>query len=386
MCDTPRHSDDIALWLRLIRAEGVGPILFHRLLTHFGSVDRALGASVRQLAQVEGVGSTKAHTIARSLQDNTIEKELRRAQRLGVHLIHMEDARYPRPLKSIYDPPPVLYVKGRLVREHNLCIAIVGSRHCSLYGQEQAARFAHLLARAGFTVVSGMARGIDTAAHQGALRAGGRTLAVQGCGLATCYPPENEALYHEVAKNGACLSELPLNAEPRREHFPARNRIIAGLSLATMVVEAGQRSGAMITARLAMENNREVMALPGRIDSPLTKGPHTLIKQGAVLVESIEDIMTSLGPLGSELRDHVQAATRETTCVQRENHEMIHLRLSPAEQSIYDSLDREPAHVDALCTRTRLPAGTVTAELVSLQLKGLIKSLPGNFFVKHSSS
>ncbi len=383
MCDIPNHSDNIDSWLRLIRADGVGPVLFHRLLKYFGSVDQALGASAHQLTQIEGIGPSKAHRIIRSILETDIQGELAWARKLGVHLIHMDDERYPHPLKRIFDPPPVLYVKGRLVRENNLCIAIVGSRHCSLYGQEQAARFSHLLANAGFTVVSGMARGIDTAAHQGALSAGGQTLAIQGCGLATCYPPENKRLFHHIAANGACISELPLSAEPRREHFPARNRIIAGLSLGTIVIEAGMRSGAIITARLAMENNREVLALPGRVDSPLSKGPHTLIKQGAVLVESIEDIMESLGVIGKQLRDHVQASIEEVSKHQTEKRNVTQLHLSPAEQSIYDCLGRDPLHADHITAATRLPAGKITGELVSLQLKGLVKSLPGNFFIRH---
>ena len=384
MCDMQNHSDNIDLWLRLIRADGVGPVLFHRLLTYFGSVDRALGASAHQLTQIEGIGSSKAHRIIRSIPETDIQRELAWAQQLGVHLIHLDDERYPHPLKRIFDPPPVLYVKGRLVRENNLCIAIVGSRHCSLYGREQAARFAHLLAHAGFTVVSGMARGIDTAAHQGALAAGGHTLAIQGCGLATCYPPENKQLFHHLAESGACISELPLNAEPRHEHFPARNRIIAGLSLGTLVIEAGMRSGAMITARLAMENNREVLALPGRIDSSLSKGPHTLLKQGAALVESIEDIMESLGVIGKQLRDHVRASIEEIPQNQAKKRSIVQLHLSLTEQAIYDCLGRDPLHADSIATTTHLPAGKITAELVSLQLKGMVKALPGNLFVRHT--
>jgi len=281
MAQIPDNSPDIEKWLKLIRAEGVGPVAFGKLLTRFGSVDAALGASVSGLTKVEGIGFKTAERIASTREKFDTCAELERAGKLGVWMVHIKDPRYPPLLKQIYDPPPVMYIKGTLGREDNLAIAIVGSRRCSLYGQEQASRLAHLLAASGFTIVSGLARGIDTAAHQGALAAEGRTLAVQGCGLANIFPPENGKLFELISLNGACISELPLQYEPLSENFPPRNRIIGGLCLGTIVIEAGLRSGALITARTALENNREVMAVPGKIDSPVSKGPHRLIKQGA---------------------------------------------------------------------------------------------------------
>ena len=233
------------------------------------------------------------------------------AAKLGVWIIHMEDPRYPPGLRQIYDPPPVLYVKGTLDRADNLAIGIVGCRRCSLYGQEQSSRLAHLLAASGFTIVSGMARGIDTAAHTGALAAEGRTLAVQGCGLSRIFPPENAKLFELISASGACISELPLRAEPLAENFPPRNRIIAGLSLGTIVVEAGLRSGAMITAQAALESNREVMAVPGKVDSPLSQGPHRLIKDGAKLIETVEDVMEALGYIGEQLKDHTALTAKQ---------------------------------------------------------------------------
>jgi len=256
MAKAQQHSIDIEKWLKLIRADNVGPTTFGKLINDFGSVDQALGASVSELGKIDGVGFKTAEQIAatRNKFDTTAELEL--AEKLGVWIIHLDDKRYPPVLKQIYDPPPVLYIKGSLTRQDNLCISIVGSRRCSLYGQEQSSRLAHFLSSTGFTICSGMARGIDTAAHQGALSADGRTIAVQGCGLANIFPPENKKLFELIAESGACISELPLRYEPLSENFPPRNRIIAGLSLGTIIVEAGLRSGALITARAALDNNR----------------------------------------------------------------------------------------------------------------------------------
>ncbi len=373
------HAIDIASWLTLIRAEGVGPILFHKLTQHFGTPQRVLGATVDQLTQVEGIGPKTAAGILSCTKQFDSDKELQLAEELGVYLIHTEDPRYPVLLKRIYDPPPVLYIKGQLSRSHNLALAIVGSRHCSLYGQEQASRLAHLLASAGFTIVSGMARGIDTAAHQGALSAKGQTVAVQGCGLARVYPPENKRLYELISASGACISEFPLNYEALAENFPARNRTIAGLSLATLVVEAGYRSGALITARCALENDREVMAVPGRIDSPLSKGPHQLLRQGATLVESIDDIIEALGPVSRQLQEHIDSLPEASGTVGAIDIET--LNLSPPEKTIYACLSKDPVHIDHIIQETRLPTGTVTASLVSLQLKGMVKNVPGNRFI-----
>jgi DNA processing protein len=383
MAQVPGNSPDIEKWLKLIRAEGVGPVAFGRLLKRFGSVDAALGASVAGLAKVEGIGFKTAERIVSTRDKFDTCAELELAEKLGVWIVHLDDQRYPALLKQIYDPPPVLYVKGTLTREDNLTIAIVGSRRCSLYGQEQASRLAHLLAASGFTIVSGLARGIDTAAHQGALAAEGRTIAVQGCGLANVFPPENEKLFGLVTSSGACISELPLQYEPLAENFPPRNRIIGGLSLGTIVIEAGLRSGALITARTALESNREVMAVPGKIDSPLSKGPHRLIKQGATLVESIEDVMEALGYIGDQLKDHARrAAEKATERAEAPLFETVPLSLRGAEKQVHESLGSEPQHCDEVIAETGLPPGAVGAALVSLRLKGLIRQFPGNLFAR----
>jgi DNA processing protein len=228
-----------------------------------------------------------------------------------------------------------------------------------------------------------MARGIDTAAHQGALSANGRTIAVQGCGLANVFPPENKKLFELIAESGACISELPLQYEPMSENFPPRNRIIAGLSLGTIVIEAGRYSGALITARSALENNREVMAVPGKIDSPLSRGAHQLIKQGAKLVESVDDVTEALGYIVEQLQSHVTIAAAEASQeMEAPLFDVGRLNLSEDERAIYDFLSKEPLHVEQVIVDTDLTPGSVNAALVSLRLKGLIKQLPGSLFLR----
>jgi DNA processing protein len=384
MVTPQKNSVDIEKWLKLINADGVGPVTFSKLIKHFSTIDYVLGASVSELSKVDGIGFKTAERIAITRDRFNTSAELDLADKLGVWLINLADERYPSLLKRIYDPPPVLYIKGSLTASDNLAISIVGSRRCSLYGQEQSSRFAHFLSSAGFTICSGMARGIDTAAHQGALSAGGRTIAVQGCGLANIFPPENKKLFELISNCGACISELPLQYEPLAENFPPRNRIIAGLSLGTIVVEAAPNSGALITAAAALENNREVMAVPGKIDSPLSRGAHQLIKQGAKLVESVEDVMEALGYIGERLQSHVTAAAAEASeRIEKPLFDVSQLNLSVDEKTIYDCLSKEPLHIEQIIAGTNLTPGGINAGLISLRLKGLIKQLPGSLFLRH---
>jgi len=309
---------------------------------------------VRELAGVEGIGFKTAERIARVRNDFNVDAELELAEKLGVWIVNIDDDRYPTVLRKIYDPPPVLYVKGSLSKKDNVGIAIVGSRRCSLYGKEQASRFSHLLGSSGFSIVSGMARGIDTAAHQSALSAGGRTIAVQGCGLGKIFPPENDKLFGMISQSGACISELPLEYEPLSENFPARNRIIAGMTLGTIVIEAGLRSGSLITARLAMENGREVMAVPGKIDSPLSQGSHLLIKQGARLIDSVEDVIEALGCIGKQIETEVVSATKKRTAeVELPLFDVNMLKLTAAERLIYDCLSQEEMQLDEIIEETK---------------------------------
>ncbi len=379
-----QNSADIEKWLKLIRADGVGPVTFAKLLKHFSTIDRALGASVSELAKVDGIGYKTAEQIARTRDKFDTKKEIKLAEKLGVWIINITDRQYPAALKQIYDPPPILYVKGTLKRADNLAIAIVGARRCSIYGREQASRFGNILASAGFTIISGLARGIDSAAHRGVLNAKGRTIAVQGCGLATIFPPENEKLYELIANSGACISELPFEFEPQSENFPPRNRIIAGLSMAVIVVEASARSGALITAKSSLDYNREVMAVPGKIDSPLSVGTHRLIKEGAKLVDCIEDVTEALGYIGQGIKEHVSSSAKEVRKnVETPLFDVGQLNLSENEKIVYNCLDNEPIHIEDIIVKTELGAGAINASLISLRLKGLLKQLPGNLFVKN---
>lgn len=380
---TQTHSPDIEKWLSLIRADGVGPVTFRKLVETLGSIEAALGASVGQLTRVEGIGDKTAERIARSRERFNAAEEIDLADKHGVCMICLEDARYPAALGHIYDPPPVLYVKGTLCRQDSLALAVVGSRRCSQYGLEQANRFGHFLASTGFTVVSGLARGIDSAAHRGALAAHGRTFAVQGCGLAQAYPPENKTLFAQIAEHGAVVSELPMRYEPLSENFPGRNRIIAGLSMGTLVVEASLKSGALITAQASLENNRDVMAVPGPIDTPTFAGSHKLLKQGARLIDSIEELMDALGCVGNDLKDHaVQAARVAEESAQKMLFDVSDLKLTEAERQVYNCFDGRPLHLEELIVQTDLPVGTIYAATVGLQLKGLVKQLAGNMFAR----
>jgi DNA processing protein len=333
---------------------------------------------------IDKVGAKTAEMIARSRDDFDVDKELSLAEKAGVWIMNIEDERYPPALKNIYDPPPVLYVKGMITRADNLGFAIVGPRRCSTYGSEQASRFAYSLASSGLTIVSGLARGIDTFAHRGALTAGGRTIAVQGCGLGAVYPPENQDLFERISRSGAVISELPMSFMPDAKNFPVRNRIIAGLSMGVLIVEAAHRSGSLLTAKAAVGNNREVMAIPGRIDSPLSAGSHQLIKDGATLVTCIEDVMDAIGIIGEGLKPHVAVASQAAEDkMQRSLFELPSIKMSVNEKSLYGCLGKEPIHVEDIISDSKLSVAAINSSLISLRLKGLVKQLPGNMFKKN---
>jgi DNA processing protein len=361
--------------LRLHLAEGVGPIQFKKVLERFGSIDRALGASADELTRVNGFGPQSARKAAASRDAADVDQEASLADRHGVSIHCILDEDYPEILRHLPDPPPILYVKGRYLPEDALAIAIVGARRCTHYGREQANRFAGILAEAGLAIVSGMAYGADTAAHRGCLIAGGRTIAVLGCGLSQVYPPENAELAERIVEHGALISELPMSAQPLARHFPKRNRIIVGLSLGVLVVEAAARSGALITGRLASEYNREVFAVPGRLDNPYAVGVNSLIRDGhAKLAMDLDDILGELGEVGRSL-------TGKATRKGDEAVESTSLPdLTDDERRVREALDGSSKTPDDLAEEAGLAPQTVLQVLISLQLKGLAEQTPGMRF------
>jgi DNA processing protein len=366
-------TDALRAHLRLHLAEGIGAGLFRRLVGHFGSAEAAGRATGRELQQVRGVGPKLARAVT-SVTDEQVEEELDLAARRGIRLLCPADADYPPALKLIDDPPTVLYVLGELTAADAVAFAVVGSRRCTHYGLDQAGRFGGLLGRAGLTVVSGGARGIDTAAHRGALEAGGRTVAVMGAGLAHLYPRENARLYERIVSEGrgAIVSELPIRTAVLAGNFPTRNRIIAGLSLGVMIVEAARRSGSLITARLAAEQGKDVFALPGPVDSPFSQGTNQLIADGARLTQDLSDILDDLGDVGAKLADEgaVEASAPPRPAPPLDETETLLLK----------TLADGDLPLDDLLRRTGLPSGKATAAMTMLAIKGLVVQRPGGVF------
>lgn len=368
--------------------EGIGPILTRRLIDAAGNAEAACGASVTLLRSIEGIGSSKGSSIYTSLKRAADEAplELERAREAGAWIVCPDDEAYPMLLRSIPDPPSVLYVKGDLEPRDLNAVAIVGSRRCSFYGREQAERFAALLAGAGMTVTSGGARGIDSAAHRGAMSHSlGRTIAVLGCGVDQVYPPENEALFRQIAERGAVMSEYPIGTPPVAENFPRRNRIVSGMSRGVLVIEADERSGALITARQACDDHgRPVFALPGRVDQRMSAGPHKLIRDGATLVTVLEDIVDGLGPLPQEAMEVLE--TRPAESVAEESSEVPisaePVGLSEQQRAILVGIDSEPTSVDAIVERTTFPVHVVLQELTFMTLKGVVKRVDGQTFTR----
>lgn len=416
MLTYPVASDAARAFLRLHLVDGLGPILTGRLIERFGDVHRVLAASRAELESVRGIGHTLADRIA-AADPAAAEREIDLAARHGARIICSADEDYPVALRAIPDPPVCLYVRGDVQRTDAVAIGIVGSRTCTLYAREQAERFGMAAAEVGLTVVSGMAAGVDTAAHRGALRARGRTLAVMGCGLCHVYPPNGEALAAEIAGSGAVLSEFPMQTVPAEQNFPRRNRIIAGLSLGVVVVEASHRSGALITAHLANEYNREVFAIPGRIDTNHARGCHDLIRRGeARLVTNIMDVLDELGEVGRTLAsglrhgDSRDAAADATADADAQSGRLFGTAIDAASDAPGASIGRastgvrrsessppladdeqvvlaamtpdEPAGFERLSARTDLAPSRVAAALTTLQLKRRITRDAAGQFVR----
>jgi DNA processing protein len=371
-------------WLQLALTDGIGPILTSRLVQTAGSAEAAARADAKLLQCVEGIGSAKSRQIAEALRkaSQAVEAEWEKCVENGINLISLDDAEYPMMLRSIPDPPPVLYVKGSLEARDLNAVAIVGSRKCSHYGREQAERFAGLLAGAGVTVISGGARGIDSAAHRGAMSHHlGRTIAVLGCGLDVVYPPENTSLFSQIAERGAVLSEFPLGTPPMKENFPRRNRIVSGMSRGVLVIEADMTSGALITARQACDDHgRPVFALPGRVDNTLSAGPHALIRDGAVLAAGLEDILDNLGPLPEGAV--VEKVVAEVADVEEAKPTVSVSILSDRQRQVLDGLGSDATDVDGIISRTGLAAEVVLQELTLLSLRGQVKRVEGQTYVR----
>ena len=364
--------DIVRATLRLHLADGVGALTYRRLIEAFGSAGDVLTAGPGQWRRVKGVGPKTCLAI-QAVTDERVEDELSQAAERGVEVLSRDDERFPAALSQIYDCPPVLYVRGQLEPADAIAVGVVGARRCTYYGMEQADRFGGLLARAGFTVVSGGARGIDTAAHRGALDAGGRTIAVMGCGLGTVYPRENAELFDRIVREGrgAVVSELPMGIGVQAKNFPLRNRIISGLSLGTLVVEAAQRSGALITAREAIEQGREVFAVPGRVDSPMSRGTNDLIRDSsAALVQDLDDILGHLDLVGDLMTPPEETA----------DDRLAAAALDETEQKLVEALREGQQPIDALVRRTGLASAQVAAAMTLLTIKGLVAQLPGHIF------
>lgn len=338
------------------------------LVEHFGSPRAAWEAGVKDLYAVPGWERERAGDLAERRSQLDPQKEAGKLASMGIDFVCHSDPDYPENLAAIYDPPPVIFFKGSLKAADKLSVAIVGTRKPSPYGLVVAEKLAKDLAPLGITIISGMARGIDSAAHRGALASSGRTIAVLGCGPDVVYPRENKKLMDDIIKNGAVVSEFPPGTQPEAWRFPVRNRIISGLSQAILVVEAAEKSGALITADFALEQGRDVMAVPGNIVNPLSRGPHRLLKQGARLIEGAGDVLDELG-----MEKLFPAQTSDTGAK---------MKMSSQEETLYGLLSLEPVALDELILQSGLLPQKVMAALMYLEIKGFTRQLPGKFYIK----
>jgi len=367
--------DSREAFVALNMIDHVGPVRVRQLLEHFGDAVSILKASKQELLRVRGIGEDTAEAIASWEKNVDLASELKRCGEFGCHVVTQEDAEYPELLRQIYDPPIVLYVKGTFENKDKNGVAMVGSRQTTHYGIEIARKLAYQLAYIGVTVVSGGARGIDTAAHQGALSGKGRTICVLGTGINIVFPPENAELFERIAASGAVITQYPFNRKADKQSFAIRNRIVAGMTLGTVVVEANLTSGALITANFATEYGRQVFAVPGRIDSPRSKGCHELIKKGAKLCEGAEDIL-------SEFEYLFPASNRPPSV--SETGVLPALELSENEQKVYDVLDGDPTSIDDVIRQSGLPSSAVSVALLSLEMKRAVRQIPGKLFLRNT--
>ncbi len=363
-------AEDIFYWLALSLTHGLGSILIKRLLDRFKTPEAVFQAPLKDLIQIEGLGERVAGEIRKGPQEEAVKREFALLNRVGGTILTLGDDAYPKRLKDIYDPPALLYVRGELRGEDELAVAIVGSRKTSPYGRWITEKIGRDLAGQGVTIVSGMARGIDSVAHKGALDGRGRTIAVLGCGIDVIYPSENRDLFRQIVEHGAVLSEFPMGSRPEGGHFPRRNRIISGLSIGVVIVQASAKSGSLITAEYALEQGREVFAIPGNVGADGSRGTNRLIKEGAKLVESSEDILEEILPQWRRQEETAQKA-------EAPGH-----GLAGGEKILFELLGETPLHIDAIIRESRLDPGKVSSLLLDLELKGLISQWPGKCFSK----
>ncbi len=391
---------ELAYWVGLNMAPGIGPKRFARLREHFGTPEAVWGAGRAELLQVEGLSETLVDAFLAYRGKADPEREIERLWEKGVKALCLGSSDYPGSLAAIFDPPPVLYIKGEIRLADAVAIAIVGTRNPTTYGRAVADQLSQSLAREGLTVVSGLARGIDTISHRGALKVGGRTIAVLGCGLDIAYPPENASLMTEIAAAGAVVTPYPLGTRPEAGNFPARNRIISGLSLGTVVVEANEKSGALITADYALEQNKEVFAVPGSIISPASDGANRLIQQGAKLVGSVRDILDEFpflfggagaAPVAAAAAGGASSAAANTAgsasipaapAVPLVAVPLVPPDLSPDELAVLERVTPEPVHIDEIIGALTISPAEVAATLMFLELKGHVQRQPGQLFCR----
>jgi DNA processing protein len=367
---TAAMRDEYAPWLALGRVKGLGCVGFKKLTTRFADPTKVFSASSSELEQVEGLHREVIDGLLNFSDWVGVDNEIRRAREAGIDIVPFTSANYPIRLRMIADPPPFLYLKGTLQAVDDKAVAIVGSRSASEYGRRVARNLARGLADFGFTVVSGMARGIDGTAHDTVLQVGGRTIAVLGSGVERAYPPEHSGLYRRISENGALISEFPIGTRPLAFNFPARNRLISGLSLGVVVVEATEKSGSLITAAMAVEQGREVFAVPGEAGASRSRGAHQLIRQGAKLVETVDDIVEEIAPqLLQRSRSGTPAAART-----------LPQTASESTRQIFALLQENTLQVDQVIEQSALPAQQVLQVLLDLELQGFIRQSPGKIY------
>ena len=377
MKKTVKHhnGDELRYWLALTFIKDIGPVTCKRLLSAFGSPQKIFEARLNELNDIEDIGESRAEKILKFNSWNRVEKEIRAINLKNIRILKYTDKEYPVPLRQIDDSPVILYTKGNFIEEDKYAIAIVGSRRMTDYGRKVAETIAFEIASRGLTVISGMARGIDTSSHKGALKAGGRSIAVLGCGIDRPYPPENVKLLESLSDSGCVISEFPIGTPPNKENFPRRNRLISGLSMGVLVVEATDNSGSLITAQYALEQGKEVFAVPGNIISKNSEGTNNLIKNGAKLVQKTDDILEELSPV---LKDILKS---DKNFPERNFPLNIdRLEITDEEKAICKIIGNDSKHIDIIARESGMSPAELSGILLNLEMKGIIKQIEGKRF------